>query len=144
MYLRDDGTPYYVGKGIGYRAFHLNHNVRVPKDKSCILIFERNSEQEALNTEQELISNWGRKDIGTGCLRNVTSGGEVGPVGAVRTAEQRLKISQAGLGNKKALGHIGKTGSSEQMRKCGFRGHHIRWHQVRNIVSRDCQFCMVQ
>jgi len=105
VWLRADGTPYYVGKGTGRRAFHLDHGVNRPKDKSRILVFERGSEAEAFETEKELIANWGRKDLGTGCLRNLTDGGDIAPTGAIRTPEQRVKISQANLGNKKALGH---------------------------------------
>ena len=77
LWTREDGTPYYAGKGSGRRAFNSDgHNVRRPKDKSRISVFNRNSEQEALDTEMELIRNWGRKDIGTGLLHNRTDGGD--------------------------------------------------------------------
>lgn len=78
LWLREDGTPYYAGKGQKDRAFHSDgHGVHRPKDTSRILIFERASEAEALETEKELIRNWGRKDLGTGCLRNRSDGGEI-------------------------------------------------------------------
>ena len=67
-----------------------------PKDRSRIIIFNRDSEQEAFETEKELIRNWGRKDIGTGILRNMTDGGE----GASPSPETRAKLSVAMIGNK--------------------------------------------
>lgn len=79
LWLREDGTPYYVGKGSGKRAYERHKGHWAPKDRSRILILNRESEQDAFNTEIELIHNWGRKDIGTGCLHNRTNGGENPP-----------------------------------------------------------------
>ncbi len=77
LWLREDGTPYYVGKGHGLRAFRSKaHAVRRPKDSTRIVILPRSSEQEAFDTERELINNWGRLDLSTGCLRNRTDGGQ--------------------------------------------------------------------
>jgi hypothetical protein len=79
LWLRDDGTPFYVGKGSGNRAFSnyaRRKGQRCPEDRSKVLILERNLEQEAFETEKELIANWGRKDLGTGCLYNQTDGGD--------------------------------------------------------------------
>ena len=39
---KTDGTPYYIGKGNGGRAYSKNHNVSVPKDKSKIIFLETN------------------------------------------------------------------------------------------------------
>lgn len=70
------GTPYYIGKGIGNRAF-TTHSSPVPKDKSCIIFIKENlTEQEAHSLEIALISKYGRKDLGTGILHNRTNGGE--------------------------------------------------------------------
>ena len=31
-YLREDGTPYYIGKGINYRVIDKRHYVPIPKN----------------------------------------------------------------------------------------------------------------
>jgi hypothetical protein len=77
-YLRkSDDTPYYIGKGKGNRAWDKGHSCTVPNDTSKIVLLKENiSEQEALDLEIELIAQYGRKDLGTGILRNLTDGGE--------------------------------------------------------------------
>ena len=78
MYLRHDGTPYYVGKGTKRRAWYKNKNeLRPPKDKSRIIIVHHNlTELWAFALERKLIYWYGRKDLETGILRNLTDGGE--------------------------------------------------------------------
>jgi hypothetical protein len=76
-YLRKDGTPYYVGKGIKKRAWDNNHSIRLPKKLSNIIIIEANlTNIGALAIERKLIRWYGRKDLSTGILRNKTEGGE--------------------------------------------------------------------
>lgn len=90
-YLREDGTPYYVGKGKLYRAFEKHLYVSVPKNRDRIVFLERNlTEIGSLALERRYIRWYGRKDNETGILRNLTDGGE----GAVQSAESRQKISK--------------------------------------------------
>jgi len=96
MYLRKDGTPYYVGKGCKNRIYE-KHNVSIPTDSHRIVFVQENMEERAaLDLEVKLIAHYGRKDIGTGILRNVTDGGE-GSSGYRHTPEAREKIREAGI-----------------------------------------------
>ena len=76
-YLREDKTPYYIGKGKGNREYKRSRNdIRPPKDKSRILYLKQNlTEEEAFKHEIYMIAVFGRKDLGTGILRNRTDGG---------------------------------------------------------------------
>ena len=78
-YLREDGTPYYIGKGKGRRIFNKENRTScsVPKDKRRIIFLKQNlTEEQAFIHEIYMISVFGRKNNGTGILRNLTDGGE--------------------------------------------------------------------
>lgn len=93
-YLREDRTPYYIGKGEGNRAYSKHHNVPLPKDRKRIIFLKQNlTEEEAFKHETYLISVLGRKDLGTGILRNLTDGGE-GVSGSQWTEERRRSFSE--------------------------------------------------
>jgi hypothetical protein len=82
-YLREDKTPYYIGKGIGNRAYvsHMRKDDKnlLPKDKSRIIYLKQNlTEEEAFKHEIYMIAVLGRKDLGTGILHNRTDGGDGG------------------------------------------------------------------
>ena len=81
QYLREDLTPYYIGKGKDKRAWEphkrSNGTDLLPNDNSKIQVVAKTlSENEAHLLETKLIEQYGRKDLGTGILRNLTDGGE--------------------------------------------------------------------
>jgi hypothetical protein len=96
-WLRKDGTPYYIGKGTknrAYREWDRNRNRKPPKDRDRILILKRGlTEEEAFRHECYMIAVFGRKDLGTGILINLTNGGE-GVSGLVMTKETKDKMSK--------------------------------------------------
>jgi hypothetical protein len=95
-YLREDRTPYYIGKGQGRRLYKKRKGeIKPPKDKSRVIFLKQNlTEEEAFRHEVYMIAVFGRKDLGTGILRNRTDGGE-GISGLVHTKETRKKIGYA-------------------------------------------------
>jgi hypothetical protein len=94
-FFRKDGTPYYIGKGEGRRINRpTGRRFKLPpKDQRKILVGGL-TEAEAFEYEIALISLLGRKDQGTGCLRNFTDGGD-GASGCSPSAETRAKLSAA-------------------------------------------------
>jgi hypothetical protein len=101
-YCRENGTFYYIGKGRPRRPYgKRKEGIKPPKDKNRILILHSGlSEKTALDYEEKLILFYGRKDIGTGLLRNMTNGGE-GVSGWIPDEKWRRKKSESmkGEGN---------------------------------------------
>jgi hypothetical protein len=92
-------SPYYVGKGTTHRAFSGKRaGARPPKDKSFIVFIQEGlTEQESLSLERYCIALYGRADLGTGILRNLTDGGE-GVSGLVFSDESRRRLSESHMG----------------------------------------------
>ena len=103
-YLRTDGTPYYIGKGSGKRAWSKNHTVPPPTLNRIVILESNLTELGALAIERRLIRWWGRKDNGTGILRNQTDGGD-GVYGRTLSIAARQKISAKRTGMKFSLQH---------------------------------------
>jgi hypothetical protein len=114
-YLRDNMSPYYVGKGTGNRAYQKNKKthkfVNIPKDKTKIVYLVENlTEEDALIKEKEIIKKYGRK-IDGGILVNISEGGEKGYAamkGKNHTEESKNKMSNSHKGRN--AWNKGKTG----------------------------------
>lgn len=95
LWLREDGTPYYAGKGTGRRAYRKN----CPANPENIIVQEWPDEVAALEGEKLLITIYGRKDDGTGILRNLTDGGD-GVSGMKQSEYCKQRTREASTGRK--------------------------------------------
>jgi hypothetical protein len=112
-YLREDRTPYYIGKGQTRRLYQKDGKpCGVPKDKNRIIKLKQNlTEEEAFKHEIYMIAVFGRKDLGTGILHNRTDGGD-GTSGYIHTEETKRKLSKIGKGKvppNKGIPHTNET-----------------------------------
>ena len=99
-YLREDGTPYYIGKGKRNRAFKTSgRKVSVPPLNRILFLKKGLTEEEAFKHEVYMIALYGREDGGEGILLNFTDGGE-GCSGRSVSKEVREKISRFRKGKK--------------------------------------------
>jgi len=158
QYLRDDSTPYYIGKGKGKRAwqphFRSNNANMMPTDKNKIAIIKDNlTEDEANLLEITLIEKYGRKDLGTGILTNLTNGGEgvsgsKRPQSAIDTQRTKItgvkrskevieKISKANTGKKRSTETKRKLSESHKGIKQSAETKRKRAEKLKGIVRSE-------
>ena len=111
VYLDSDNVPFYVGKGKKNRykiykhldKYSFNRHLKSKIRKVGIanikvhFLHENLTEEEAFQFEIFYIKLYGRRDLGTGTLCNLTDGGE-GDSGCIVSKETRQKISAANKG----------------------------------------------
>jgi len=121
----EKGQPFYVGKGSNGRANSHRKEAEKLRNKPGRKIikvtiihklwkygldfeetieFENLNEQEAFEIELEAIQVYGRIDTKTGCLANMTNGGEGGS-GLFITEETKKKISKSLTGKIRSIEH---------------------------------------
>jgi len=115
-WLREDGSPYYVGIGNPKRPYTGRRLCGFPPpDDRIIILYKGLDWKTACEIERELISFYGRKDLKTGILCNLTDGGE-GVPGYKHTEDAKKKMSEVQTGKKLSEDHkekISKSGSGE-------------------------------
>jgi hypothetical protein len=122
--------PFYIGKGKNNRdKSHITEvkNNKIPHGNKRLFYTIKNivnnnlnviikhlesnlSEQDAFFKEIEYIKKYGRKDLNTGILTNLTDGGE-GQSGWVAPSDYRQRMSVSTSGNKNGM--FGKNHTSE-------------------------------
>jgi hypothetical protein len=121
-YLREDGTPYYIGRGkhqkkSKYRRMNtkFGHSVSVPNEKRRIILKDNLSLNDANKHEIYMISIFGKKYDGTGILRNLVDGGTGGTVpGRKLSEETKNKIGNANRGKIPSEEHRRKNGEAKK------------------------------
>lgn len=110
LYRERKQKPFYIGKGVGDRVdrHFRESNLRANTHKNNIikkdlaagkririkLLAEDLTEAQAFKLEREWIAYYGREVDGTGCLTNLTDGGE-GVTGHKHLPATRKKLSRA-------------------------------------------------
>lgn len=140
-YLREDGSPYYIGKGKGRRAYSKQHNISIPKDRTKIIFMEMNlTNIGALALERRYIRWYGRKDLGTGILRNMTDGGEGGgTVGPETRAKYKARVGNKNpfYGKKHSL----ETKAKLSAAKIGKKHPHSSEHTAKRLLALNSPEC---
>jgi hypothetical protein len=120
-YLREDGTPYYIGKGTErhnkkYRITAQHLGITVPPLNRQLVLKTFDMEFDAYKHEMYMISVFGRKDIETGILHNRTNGGE-GHTNMSQYARQRCSETH----KNKVLSEETKRKISSTRKKRGYK-----------------------
>lgn len=103
-YLREDGSPYYIGKGKDKRAWSKNkrETIKPPKNIERIVIVSSDlTEIGAFAIERRLVRWYGRKIDGSGILRNKTEGGD-GTSGIKKSADHVKKMCDAAIKSRRS------------------------------------------
>jgi len=120
------GEVFYVGKGVGRRAWFTytrsRHwkNIAAKHGVVVEIVMDGLQDWFALELEQQIIAMHGRQDCGFGCLINLTDGGE-GVAGRIMPDEQRRNLSAAKSTpesiSKNIAVHLGRKRSLETRAK---------------------------
>jgi len=118
-FTKDSDDLFYVGKGKGARAYESHgrsvwwNNIVNKHGVEIKILYNNLTESESHLLEMQLIKQYGRKDLGTGCLINMTDGGE-GSTGRQILDESRKKMSIAKLGKKLTETHKQKLSEARK------------------------------
>ena len=119
-WLREDRTPYYVGKGIGNRAYRSHRRGDIymsPPPRDRIIFLKKNqTEFDAYKHENYIISILGIKEDG-GILINMSYGGE---------GSSGRKASEYCIQRTKEV-NIGKTLTEEHKKKVSQQVSQRKW-----------------
>jgi hypothetical protein len=136
-YLREDGTPYYIGKGKAGRITNNLHRIVVPKEKKRIIYLKKNlTDEEARKHEIYMIAILGRKDLGTGILRNMTDGGE-GCAGRRLSKETKKKLSDSHKGKKFTDEHKRKLSEAAKKKIFTKEHRHNMSKGLKGVMSKE-------
>lgn len=130
----DNNEPFYIGISAHNKYKRANssvcrsrywNNIVNKTDYRVDIFMDDLTWEEACEKERELITLYGRKDLGLGTLVNRTDGGD-GLCGVSISNQTRLKMSKAKLGKKFSKEHRDKIvkANTGQKRESASGGNH--------------------
>jgi hypothetical protein len=99
-FIPHESEPFYIGRGCRKRAYSHQgrnkwwNNIVKKYGYEVKILYENLSNEQANELEKQLINQYGRKNTGTGCLVNMTDGGDA-MIGLIITDVHRERNSQA-------------------------------------------------
>jgi hypothetical protein len=132
----DDGVVFYVGIGVGRRAYRESNRSqfwkRIAEKHDYTIEFPHKdlTQDEAKQLEIHYISAFGRIDRGTGTLCNMTDGGD-GRTGYKCTDETKEKMRKAATGVKFTEERKRKIGEKSKERKAWLSAQSAPWTEER-------------
>lgn len=149
----DKNEVFYVGIGRGDRAYDKKpynrskwwHRIISKTDYRVDILFDDLTWEEACEKEKEFISLYGRKNIGTGTLCNMTDGGAGGDTltGNPNLSIIASKISKANKGRKFTKDHKHKLALAKnpiQIIQLDSTGNIIREWESLSQIRRELGF----
>jgi biotin operon repressor len=117
----DKNTPFYIGIGeTENRAYDKKCRTKIwkniaKKGYETEILFDDLTWEQACEKEKEFIALYGRRDLGTGTLVNLTDGGE-GTLGYRHTKEAKEKNRLASLGENNPWYNKKRPDQAEKMK----------------------------
>jgi hypothetical protein len=137
---KDTNQIFYIGIGVvrkrAYSKYGRNsmwHNIVNKHGWYYEILFEDIPRKEAVDVEKYLISYYGRRDLKTGNLANMTGGGDGGVEPSPETLE-KMRLSH--LGTKKSIE------TRNKMSIASSRGNHSHAKKVINIKTGEIFKCV--
>ena len=142
-YLREDGTPYYIGRGkhnklSKYKRMNERYGyyINLPEKNRRIILKDNLTLEQANKHEEHLIAVIGKKSDGTGILRNIIPGGSGGSYKGRKLSESTKNRMRESMKKRWESGKFTGTKGLKLSRKNFNEGKIIWWNDGQKRTRR--------